>query len=298
MIMKQIFLNIIWAVALLTLAAACEKTPQGGESGEGGDDNTPKEFVWHFSVQNASQAQSLGLFIRDFEGGLTNGEIRLDATSGASFEIKTDYPLTTGGKVYAYAPYNADSNDHKAIKMSVSEEQTAGEPVMPRASVPLVFADPKPDSTITIQMLDLASTISLKVYSTKDTGEKITSVSFTSETPLAGAFSFNIKGIDANQEATLAIGGYEAKTVKVSTDITVGTNADVAQAIPVVVAPGSYTGIITVVTDKDQYGIVVEDPVVLARAAVVPLTVRIAPRVSQDESGSTEDFAGGELVTE
>jgi len=295
--MKKTFLYIIWALALVVMASGCEGTPADDNGGSTGGE-TPSEYWWHFSVKNADAAQALGVFVRDFDGGITNGEFHLDATTGASFEIKTDYPLTTGGKIYAYAPYNADSKDHKAIKMSIPEEQTAGEAVMPRASVPLVLADPKPDSTITIQMLDLASTISLKVYSTKDTGEKITSVSFTSDTPLAGAFSFNIKGIDANQESTLAIGGYEAKTVKVSTDINVGTDADAAQAIPVVVAPGSYTGIITVVTDKDQYGIVVEDPVVLARAAVVPLTVRIAPRVSQEEGGSTEDFAGGELITE
>ena len=295
--MKKTFLYIIWALALVVMASGCEGTPADDNGGSTGGE-TPSEYWWHFSVKNADAAQALGVFVRDFDGGITNGEFHLDATTGASFEIKTDFPLTTGGKIYAYAPYNADSKDHKAIKMSIPEEQTAGEAVMPRASVPLVLADPKPDSTITIQMLDLASTISLKVYSTKDTGEKITSVSFTSETPLAGAFSFNIKGIDANQESTLAIGGYEAKTVKVSTDITVGTDADAAQAIPVVVAPGSYTGIITVVTDKDQYGIVVEDPIVLARAAVVPLIVRIAPRISQDEGGSTEDFTGGELVTE
>ena len=295
--MKKTFLYIIWALALVVMASGCEGTPADDNGGSTGGE-TPSEYWWHFSVKNADAAQALGVFVRDFDGGITHGEFHLDSTTGASFEIKTDYPLTTGGKIYAYAPYNADSKDHKAIKMSIPEEQTAGEAVMPRASVPLVLADPKPDSTITIQMLDLASTISLKVYSTKDTGEKITSVSFTSETPLAGAFSFNIKGIDANQESTLAIGGYEAKTVKVSTDITVGTDADAAQAIPVVVAPGSYTGIITVVTDKDQYGIVVEDPIVLARAAVVPLTVRIAPRISQDEGGSTEDFTGGELITE
>ena len=294
--MKKTFLHIFWALALVAMACGCEKTPEEGGGSTGGE--TPSEYIWHFSVKNADAAQALGVFVRDFDGGITNGEFHLDAATGASFEIKTDYPLTTGGKIYAYAPYNADSKDHKAIKMSIPEEQTAGEAVMPRASVPLVLADPKPDSTITIQMLDLASTISLKVYSTKDTGEKIASVSFTSETPLAGAFSFNIKGIDANQPATLALGGYDAKTVKVSTSVTVGTDADAAVAIPMVVAPGSYTGIITVVTDKDQYGIVVEDPVVLSRAAVVPLIVRIAPRVSQEEGGSTEDFAGGELITE
>lgn len=295
--MKKTFLHIFWALALVAMACGCEETPADNPGGPDGGE-TPSEYQWHFNVKNADASQALGVFVRDFEGGITNGEFHLDATTGASFEIKTDYPLTTGGKIYAYAPYNAESTDHKVVKLSVPEEQTAGVPAMPRASVPLVLDNPKPDSTITIQMLDLASTISLKVYSTKDTGEKIASVSFTSETPLAGAFSFNIKGIDANQSATLALRGYDAKCVTVSAGITVGTDADAAVAIPMVVAPGSYTGIITVVTDKDQYGIVVEDPVVLARAAVVPLTVRIAPRVSQEEGGSTEDFAGGELITE
>lgn len=295
--MKKTFLHIFWALALVAMACGCEETPADNPGGPDGGE-TPSEYIWHFSVKNADAAQALGVFVRDFEGGITNGEFHLDATTGASFEIKTDYSLTTGGKIYAYAPYNAESTDHKAVKLSVPEEQTAGVQAMPRASVPLVLDNPKPDSTITIQMLDLASTLSLKVYSTKDTGEKIASVSFTSETPLAGGFSFNIKGIDANQPATLALRGYDAKCVTVSTGITVGTDADAAVAIPMVIAPGSYTGIITVVTDKDQYGIVVEDPVVLARAAVVPLTVRIAPRVSQEEGGSTEDFAGGELITE
>lgn len=295
--MKKTFLHIFWALALVAMACGCEETPADNPGGPDGGE-TPSEYIWHFSVKNADAALALGVFVRDFEGGITNGQFHLDASTGASFEIKTDYPLTTGGKIYAYAPYNAESTDHKAVKLSVPEEQTAGVQAMPRASVPLVLDNPKPDSTITIQMLDLASTLSLKVYSTKDTGEKIASVSFTSETPLAGGFSFNIKGIDANQPATLALRGYDAKCVTVSTGITVGTDADAAVAIPMVVAPGSYTGIITVVTDKDQYGIVVEDPVVLARAAVVPLTVRIAPRVSQEEGGSTEDFAGGELITE
>ena len=294
--MKKITLSIIWALALVAMVSGCEKTPENNSGSTGGE--TPSEYWWHFNVKNADAAQALGVFVRDFEGGITNGQFHLDASTGASFEIKTDYPLTTGGKIYAYAPYNAESTDHKAVKMSIPEEQTAGEAVMPRASVPLVLADPKPDSTITIQMLDLASTISLKVYSTKDTGEKIASVSFTSETPLAGAFSFNIKGIEAGLASTMALSGLTGKTVKVDAGVSVGTDADAAQAIPMVLAPGSYTGIITVVTDKDQYGIVVEDPVVLARAAVVPLTVRIAPRVSQEEGGSTEDFAGGELITE
>lgn len=294
--MKKITLSIIWALALVAMVSGCEKTPENNSGSTGGE--TPSEYYWHFNVKNADASQALGVFVRDFEGGITNGEFHLDASTGASFEIKTDYPLTTGGKIYAYAPYNAESTDHKAVKLSVPEEQTAGVPAMPRASVPLVLDNPKPDSTITIQMLDLASTLSIKVYSTKDTDEKITSISFTSETPLAGAFTINIKGIEAGLASTMALSGLTGKTVKVDAGVSVGTDADAAQAIPMVLAPGSYTGVITVTTDKDKYGIVVDEPVVLSRGAVVPLTVRIAPRVSQEEGGSTEDFAGGELITE
>ena len=296
--MKKTFLNnIILALSLVAIICGCEGSPADNPGGSGGE-STPSEYLWHFKVGNAGASQVLGVFVRDFDGGITNGEYHLDAATGASFEIKTDFALSTGGKIYAYAPYNAANTDHKAVRMTIPEEQTAGEDVMPRASVPLVLNDPKPDSTITLQMLDLASVLSVKVYSTKDTGEKITGLSFTSGNPLAGSFTFSIKDIDANQGATLALSGYAASTVKVSCSVDAGTDPGAAAGIPLVVAPGAYTGIITVFTDKDQYGIVVEDPLVLTRAETVPLTVRIAPRISQDEGGSTEDFAGGELETE
>lgn len=295
--MKKSFLYLIWALTITSLAVSCDKTAEGGDNGDGGNNNTPKEYVWHFKVQNASQAQSLGLFVRDFEGGLTNGEIHLDATSGASFELKTDYPLSTGGKIYAYAPYNAQSSDHKAIKMNIPAEQTLVEVDMPRVAVPLVLENPKPDSTITLRMYDIASTLAIKVFSTQNTGEKITGISFTADSPVAGDFVFNIKNADPNQPATMVLSGYSLNTVSVAANLAVGTDAEAAQAIPMVLAPGSYTGSMTVTTDADVYGVVVEDPVVLTRAAETVLTIRIAPRNSQDDNGSTENFEGGELVT-
>lgn len=298
MIMKKIFLNIIWALAIFSLAAACDKTPEGGENGEGGNNNTPKEYVWHFKALDASETQNLGLFIRDFEGGLTNGEIHLDASSGASFEVKTDYPLSTGGKIYAYAPYNAETSDHKAVKMSIPAEQTFVEVDMPRVAVPLVLDNPKPDSTIILRMVDIAATLTIKVFSTQNTGERIKSISFTADSPVAGNFVFNIKDADPNQAATMALSGYDLNTVSVAANQVVGTDAEGAQAIPMVLAPGSYTGTITVTTSADVYGVVVETPVVLTRASETVLTVRIAPRNSQDDNGSTEVFVGGELVTE
>ena len=295
--MKKIFQYITRALAILVLASGCEGTLSDKEGGST-EGETPSEYWWHFSVNNAEGSPSLGVFLRDFDGSLTNSEIRIDAASGASFEIKTGHPLTTGAKIYAYSPYHAETKDHKAVRMHIPEEQTAGETAMPRAAVPLTLNNPRPDSTFAIQLVDLASVLSLKVLSTQDTDESITSVSFTSGTPLAGSFSFNIKGVDINQAATLAVSGYASKTVTVFADARVGTDPDSARELPMIVAPGSYTGTITIVTDKDRYSISVDDPVVLARAATVPLAVRIAPRVSRDEGGSTEDFSGGELITE
>lgn len=294
--MKKILLNMIWALALSGVVCGCEKSSGGNEEGQG----APEEYLWHVSVSNADATQPIGVFIRDFNGSLSNGEFRPEAVSGASIEIKTGFALSEGGKIYAYAPYSAGSDSHTAVRMKIMEEQSAAAPVMPRAAVPLTFeSTPDPETPISLQMLDLAATLSLKVYSTQNTVEKISSVSFSSDTPLAGFFSFNIKGVDANQGSTLALTGYSGKSVTTSTDaLAVGTDPETAKSIPIVIAPGSYTGTVTVVTDKDRYSIVVDQPVVLARASVSTLTVRIAPRISQDEGGSTEDFAGGELVTE
>jgi len=293
--MKKTLLNIIWALALVAIIPGCEKS-----SGGDGDDNAPKEFFWHFNLSNADPAQTIGVFLKDFNGGFNNGEFRLDASTGASFEIKTDYPLSEGGKIYAYAPYSAGSNDHKAVRMSIPEEQTAGVPAMPRVAAPVTLASaPDPETPISLQLLDLAATLSLKVYSTQETGEKIASVSFASDVPVAGSFNFNIKGVDANQPATLALSGYSGKSVSVSAgNFTVGTDPGTARAIPVVIAPGSYTGTVTVVTDKDTYSVVIDEAVTLVRGGTTELSVRIAPKFSQDGNGSTEDFTGGDLETE
>ena len=87
---------------------------------------TPSEYHWHFKVVNADPAQSLGIFLKEYEGAMTNTEIHPDGD--ASFDITTDYALSTGGKFYAYSPYNAVNKDHKALTLTIAEEQTAGAP--------------------------------------------------------------------------------------------------------------------------------------------------------------------------
>ena len=294
--MKKTFLYLIWALAIILQAAGCEKAPQGGENG--GEGVTPSEYLWHFSVNNADAAQPLGLFVKEYDGVINNADVHLDATSGASFTLKTDFGFRTGGKIYAYSPWSSASSDHKAVRLSIPEEQTAGALVMPKVSAPLVLSEPEPATTITVTMLDLAATLAVKVVSTEATGEKLQSISFTSAgNPLAGEFSFNLKGADANQPSTLAISGYDAATVTLSTNASIGTEDASAVAQSMLLAPGSYTGTVTVKTDKDTYGIKVDDPVVLTRGAVTELLVSIAPRQAQDGEGGTEEFEGGELET-
>lgn len=286
------YIQLFWAAALIALLPGCCEKINGGE--EGGD-VTPSEYHWHFKVDNADPAQSLGIFLKEYEGALTNTEIHPDGD--ATFDITTDYALSTGGKFYAYSPYNAVNKDHKALTLTIAEEQTAGAPVMPKVAVPLKFKDPSPDSTMTLRMLDLAGTLAVKVYSTQDAGEQLRSISFTSPDPLAGTFTFNAKDADPNQPSTLALSGYEARTVTLGCSGKIGTDADAAAAQEMLLAPGSYTGTLTVTTDKDTYGIVVEEPVTLTRGNVTVLPVRIAPKVAQDDNGNTEGFEGGELET-
>ena len=292
--MKTI-LNYIWAAALLALLpGCCEKI----DPNQGGEEPTPSEYHWTFKVANADPSLTLGIFLKEYEGTLTNVETPLDISDGeAGFSLTTDYAFSTGGKLYAYSPYAEGNKDHKALKMSIAEEQTAGATVMPKVGVPLTFRDPSPDSVMTVQMVDLAARLAVKVYSTQDAGEKLQSIRFTSPDPLAGSFTFNAKAADPNQPSSLVISGYEGRTVTLSCNAGIGTDAEAAPAQEMLLAPGSYTGTVTVTTDKDSYGIVVEEPVTLVRGAVTVLPIRIAPKNSQDDNGNTEGFEGGELET-
>lgn len=293
MIMKKILLYIL-AAAIPVLTVGCEK-PE--EKGEGGGDKTPQEYFWHFSVQNADASQPIGLFVRDFDGSLTNQEIHLDAASGASFEIKTDYPLTTGGKVYAYAPYASGNDKHTAITLSIPAEQVSGAVAMPKVAVPVVLSEPTQEAAATLNFFDLAGTLEVKVYSTEATGEKVTGIAFESPDPLAGNFVFNAKAADPNQPATVAISGYTEKKVSASGSFALGTDPEQAGGLTLALAPGKYNGNVTVTTDANSYGVVLEEPVTVMRGEKTSVTVRIAPLNSQEDSGNTEDFEGGELET-
>ena len=290
--MKKTFLYIC-AAALFFIAPSCE----GTDEPDGGEDITPGEYFWHFGVENADPAQPIGLFVRDFDGSMTNEEIHLDATSGASFEIKTDYPLTTGGKVYAYSPYVSSNSKHDALKLSIPADQAAGEVVMPKVAVPLVLDEPSQENTGTLRFVDLAGTLDVKVYSTEATGEQIQKIVFESDSPLAGSFTFNGKTADPNQSVTMALSGLSEKTVSVTGSADIVTDAEAAKGLPMILAPGTYSGTVTVTTNVDTYGIVLDEPVVVSRGSASSLAIRIAPRTTQDDEGNTEEFEGGELDT-
>ena len=293
--MKKTFLYM-WAAALFTVLPACEQNPVDEPGGNGGE-NTPSEYVWHFGVENADATQSIGLFVREYEGSLTNGEIRPDAITGASFSLKTDYPLSTGGKVYAYSPYDAAAADLKAIPFVIPVVQKAGTVAMPKAAEPVVLSEPESENTATLAFVDLASTLNVKVYASQSVEETITEIAFKADTPIAGVFKFNVKGMNPNQASTMAISGYTGKEVLVSGSVPVASNAASASGLSMIVAPGTYSGTFTVTTDKDSYGIVLEDPVVLERGESATVTLCIAPKSGVDAGGSTEDFEGGELDT-
>lgn len=293
--MKKTFLYM-WAAALLMVLPACEENPVDEPGGNGGE-NTPSEYVWHFGVENADATQSIGLFVREYEGSLTNGEIRPDAITGASFSLKTDYPLSTGGKVYAYSPYDAAAADLKAIPFVIPLVQKAGSVAMPKAAEPVVLSEPESENTATLAFVDLASTLNVKVYASQSVEETITEIAFKADTPIAGVFKFNVKGMNPNQASTMAISGYTDKEVLVSGSVPVASDAASASGLSMIVAPGTYSGTFTVTTDKDSYGIVLEDPVVLERGESATVTLCIAPKSGVDAGGSTEDFEGGDLDT-
>lgn len=286
---------MIWALALVAMVFGCEKAPRNNDGSS--EVETPSEYFWHFSVKNVDAGWPIGVFVRDYKVAITNGEFHLDASTGASFEIKTDYSLSAGGKIYAYSPYAEGNDKHNALKLTIPTEQVSGAVPMPRVAVPVELGEPSQESTATLSFYDLAGSLEVKVYSTKSTGEKVSAIAFESSEPLAGSFVFNAKAADPNQASTVVISGYTEKKVSTTGSFVVDTDPDSAGSLTLVLAPGTYSGTMTVTTDVDTYGIVLEEPVTVVRGEKSSVTVRIAPRNDQDSSGNAEEFEGGVLET-
>ena len=165
---------------------------------------------------------------------------------------------------YAYYPYSTDNDDKTAAKIVLPHVQSgASQSAMPLAGVPFkveteAAAASRPDGII--NFMNLGSIIDFKVYSADYDDEVVDYITFTATNTgavVAGDGYLDLTAVDQNDESTLELMfglGDDYDYVKVNNANTaVASTKDAASSIYMVLNPGTYSGTITIGTDKATY---------------------------------------------
>ena len=188
--------------------------------------------------------------------------------SEASFILYWNGGFQGGEKVRVYFPYSASTKSLSAVSFKIPASQSQEGTTFDFDAMPMVsneYEIPGPSTgtnpnnypTAEINLANLASVAEFRIYTSKSEykGERIESVRFDADKPLAGPFTKDISGVNIYDSSTLTISGYEATSVTTSVSSGQAIQASASSAISVymVVAPGSYGGTVTVTTDKAIY---------------------------------------------
>ena len=305
--MKKIF-NIFVLVAAAAMAlVSCNKQEVEAPKPE------EVEYEYTFEIAGDTKAaigddcvvwesgDQIGVYTDGQNGVSYNRYGNITLGSPVTFKVSSYYALVVGDMVHCYYPYvKTNSQDPRTVNLSIPTSQTEKNQ-MPMVSLPYAVTENLAEKTDSeksageIRFANLGSVIEFHVYSTTEAyqTELVKSVTFNTDQPIAGNFTFDITAVDYSDEETLAISGYEATTVvsTLSTSTLVSADKNAATVVKMVVAPGSYTGNIVVTTDKATYTYPISTAKEFGRSAVKPLGVNLkaenrAENTAVDYSGS------------
>ena len=207
------------------------------------------------------EGDQVGMFLEGYTG---YAKVDMSATP-RSVILYSRNEIPANSYAYAYYPYNSDNNDKAATKVVISNVQDGGSnAAMPMAGIPFKIETTVPGSSQTpaetngtIKFLNLGSIIDFKIFSTNYTGETVQYVTFkVDNATVSGAGYIDLTAVDANNASTLELaftGNNNYDNVKVNQEVAVADSKDAAESIYMVVAPGTYSGTITIGTDVATY---------------------------------------------
>lgn len=297
--MKKLINIFVFVAATAMALVSCQKN----EIENPADEN--KEYVYTFLIGDADASD-------EADSKATIGDNCVEWTSGdkigtftksanaysnvtvaegiASFSIYSNGGLSAEEQLYFYYPYDSDAGtDKTAVSMSIPTNQS-GVDDMPMASLPFTVTEESATNNTAyageIRFANLGSVIEFNIYTetAEYASEVIKSVTFEADNALAGDFTFDLTSVDyseAKREETLAISGYEVKSVTstLETPVAVPTTKDAAAIVKMVVAPGSHAGNIVVTTDKATYTFPISTAKEFKRSVVKPLGLNLRENV-------------------
>ena len=268
--MKRINSLMVCVTALAALAS-CERSEVAPQEPENGyrytfsivDDNTKATLDNEGVAWEANDR--VGMFVDTYKG-YANVDV---TTTPKSIVLYSPSAIPAGAMAYGYYPYNNTNTNAEMTLINLSNVQQGGtNAAMPMAGVPFEVETDVPTVTENgktkaetngqIQFLNLGAIIDFKIYSADYSDETVKYVTFKAENAVvAGDAYLDITAVSATDESTLELvwmgGENEYDEVKVNQEVAVAATKDDATSIYMVVAPGTYSGTITIGTDVATY---------------------------------------------
>lgn len=218
----------------------------------------------------------VGLFL----GNGTSVEASVDATtSPKTIVFSTSQALADGTEVRAYYPYVANNTNASAAKVSFPETQTGGSHAsMPMAGIP--FKIDGNGKKGLVHFVNLGAVIDFKVYAAlhRETVQSITLAVTGGTHAVSGEARLDLTGVVAGKESSLELdwgqGSPNSSVALTQSQAIAVTKAAESGHQYMVVAPGTYSGNITVVTDMATYTLPFEN-LTFTRNAVQRVTVNL-----------------------
>ena len=235
-------------------------------------------------------------------GSVTHGYANVTPGTPVSFRLYRYGGFEGGELVQAYYPYNSSTYGPAAVKMSIpafQNQDTSGFDfdAMPMVSNVYEVTGPVTENFNPVGELffaNLAAVAEFRIFSSSSeyASEVVSSVTFEGSEPLAGSFDADITQMDIYDPSTLGISGYSEYSVRtsVSPALPVGASLNSPASVFMVLAPGTYTGKVTVVTDKATYTYVLHSPQEFRRSVVRGLGVDLATGSRQNDSDPSRQF--------
>lgn len=220
-----------------------------------------------------------------------NNQSSVDAsTNPVTFTIRSYRALAVDDIIYAMYPYTGTKDQIPSTTMQIPADQNQDGTSFDASAMPMV-AEPfgisaavtaggTNDETSKVHFYNLGGIVEFDIFSSTGAyaAESIKSVTFESTSNIAGSFSYDLRNVDVSNLETLNITGYSGTSVTTSvTGLSVGdaTSVSNAKKVYMVLAPGSYTGTVTLETNAATYEYTISSAKEFQRAKVKRLGLNL-----------------------
>lgn len=202
--------------------------------------------------------EALGVFVASQTPTL-NVPAEVEVRDGFGWCSTATRGFADGDMLYGYYPYSRDNagRDMTSVELEIPDLQIQSEAGrfnvenMPMVAEPVVLTTASEQARMNLRAL--GGFLRFNIYASGDyAGEKVRTITFESDTPMAGVFAYDLTAVGGTLPA---IAGYSATEVSVDlgTEYEVGSTREGAEGIYMVLAPAQYDGLLEVKTDKASY---------------------------------------------